>query len=58
MNKLGEGSLTNLSEDQNMLEIYQEFHDYTDCTLDDLNPWVLRLEFNRREMWILIMFFP
>jgi DNA-directed RNA polymerase II subunit RPB1 len=50
MNKLGEENLTNISEDQNMLEIYQEFHDYTDCTLDDLNPWVLRLEFDRREM--------
>ena len=43
-------NITIIDEDKNLLEIYREFHDFCDYDFSDLNPWVLRIKFNRREM--------
>jgi DNA-directed RNA polymerase II subunit RPB1 len=32
------------------MEIYDEFHEYAYEDMDSMNPWVLRFEFDRREM--------
>ena len=40
----------NESQDSALLDIYKEFHEFADYDQKELNPWILRLQFNRPEM--------
>lgn len=49
-----EGQLTTIPEDQELMEIYEEFkefgfHSY-DSEKEEVNPWLLRFEFDREKM--------
>ncbi len=48
------GNMTTIPEDEGLLQIYQEFeefgfHNY-DSSTDQVNPWLLRFEFDREKM--------
>ena len=41
---------TDITEDKELLEIYREFNDIDDTNIENISPWIIRLEFNSSVM--------